>query len=44
MSFVTTKEMLKKAQKGRYAVGAFNANNMEIVQAIVEAPKKKMHR
>lgn len=41
MSFVTTKEMLKKAQKGRYAVGAFNANNMEIVQAIVEAAEEE---
>jgi len=33
--------MLKKAQKGRYAVGAFNANNMEIVQAIVEAAEEE---
>jgi fructose/tagatose bisphosphate aldolase len=33
MAFVTTKEMLKEAQKGRYAIGAFNANNMEIIQA-----------
>jgi len=41
MAFVTTKEMLKKAQKGRYAVGAFNANNMEIVQAIVEAAEEE---
>jgi fructose-bisphosphate aldolase class II len=30
-------ELLKKAQQGRYAVGAFNCNNMEIVQAIVTA-------
>ncbi|GAG79360.1 unnamed protein product, partial [marine sediment metagenome] len=41
MSFVTTKEMLKEAQKGRYAVGAFNANNMEIVQAIVETAEEE---
>ncbi|MGB6371266.1 MAG: class II fructose-1,6-bisphosphate aldolase [Atribacterota bacterium] len=41
MSFVTTKEMLKKAQKERYAVGAFNANNMEIIQAIVETAEEE---
>ena len=41
MSFVTTNEMLKKAQKGRYAVGAFNANNMEIIQAIVETAEEE---
>ncbi len=37
MSLVTTHEMLKAALEGRFAVGAFNANNMEMVQAIVEA-------
>ena len=37
MSLVTTTEMFKKAYTGGYAVGAFNVNNMEIVQAIVEA-------
>ena len=37
MPFVTTAEMLKKAQAGGYAVGAFNAENMEMVQAIVAA-------
>jgi len=37
MPLVTTKEMLKEALEGHYAVGAFNANNMEMVQAIVEA-------
>ena len=41
MAFVTTKEMLKEAQKGRYAVGAFNANNMEIIQAIVETAEEE---
>jgi fructose-bisphosphate aldolase class II len=41
MSFVTTKEMLKKAQKGKYAVGAFNANNMEIIQAIIESAEEE---
>lgn len=37
MSFVTLKEVLKEAEKGCYAVGAFNANNLEIVQAIIAA-------
>ena len=37
MGLVTTKEMLKKAYEGGYAVGAFNVNNMEIIQGIVEA-------
>jgi fructose-bisphosphate aldolase class II len=37
MPLVTTKEMLQAALKGRFAIGAFNANNMEMVQAIVEA-------
>ncbi|MCR5625683.1 MAG: class II fructose-1,6-bisphosphate aldolase [Lachnospiraceae bacterium] len=37
MALVTTTEMFKKAYTGGYAVGAFNVNNMEIVQGIVEA-------
>lgn len=37
MAIVTTKEMFKKAYDGGYAVGAFNINNMEIIQAITEA-------
>ena len=37
MPFVSTKEMLKMAQEGSYAVGAFNAENMEMVQAIIAA-------
>jgi len=37
MPLVTSKEMFEKAYKGGYAIGAFNVNNMEIVQAIVEA-------
>ncbi|HOJ49337.1 MAG TPA: class II fructose-1,6-bisphosphate aldolase [Spirochaetota bacterium] len=37
MPLVTSKEMFKKAYEGGYAIGAFNINNMEIVQAIVEA-------
>ncbi|MCR5303650.1 MAG: class II fructose-1,6-bisphosphate aldolase [Lachnospiraceae bacterium] len=37
MPLVTSTEMFKKAYGGGYAIGAFNVNNMEIVQAIVEA-------
>ena len=37
MALVTTKEMFEKAYKGGYAVGAFNVNNMEIVQGITTA-------
>ena len=37
MPLVTTTEMFKKAYEGGYAVGAFNVNNMEIVQGITEA-------
>jgi len=37
MALVTTKEMFKKAYEGGYAIGAFNINNMEIIQAIADA-------
>ena len=37
---VTTKEMFKKAMEGNYAIGAFNINDMEIIQGIVDAAKK----
>ena len=37
MAIVTTKEMFKKAYEGGYAVGAFNVNNMEIIQGITDA-------
>ena len=37
MPLVTTKEMFKKAYEGGYAIGAFNVNNMEIVQGITDA-------
>ena len=40
MPLVTTTEMFKKAYDGGYAVGAFNVNNMEIVQGITEAAKE----
>ncbi|HEY5576319.1 MAG TPA: class II fructose-bisphosphate aldolase, partial [Clostridiaceae bacterium] len=41
MPLVTTKEMFKKALEGKYAVGAFNINNMEILQGVVNAAKVK---
>ena len=40
MSFVTSEKMLLDAQKGGYAVGAFNAENMEMVKAIVAAAEE----
>ena len=41
MSLVTSTEMFKKAYDGGYAIGAFNVNNMEIVQGITEAAKEE---
>ena len=41
MALVTTTEMFKKAYSGGYAVGAFNVNNMEIVQGITEACREE---
>lgn len=40
MPIVTSKEMFKKAYDGGYAIGAFNVNNMEIIQGITEAAKE----
>ena len=40
MPLVTSKEMFEKAYKGGYAIGAFNVNNMEIIQGITEAAKE----
>ena len=40
MPLVTTTEMFKKAYDGGYAIGAFNVNNMEIVQGITEAARE----
>lgn len=37
MAFVTTEEMLKKADENGYAVGAFNVENMEMVMAVIKA-------
>ncbi len=41
MPLVTSKEMFEKAYAGGYAVGAFNVNNMEIIQGIVAAGKEE---
>ncbi|HEX7714445.1 MAG TPA: class II fructose-1,6-bisphosphate aldolase [Bacillota bacterium] len=41
MPLVTSKEMFKKAYAGGYAIGAFNVNNMEIIQGITEAAKEE---
>ena len=41
MPLVTSKEILQHAFEGRYAIGAFNANNMELVQGIVEAAQEE---
>lgn len=41
MPLVTSKELFEKAYHGGYAIGAFNVNNMEIIQGIVEAAKQE---
>lgn len=41
MPLVSTTDMFKKAYEGGYAIGAFNVNNMEIVQGIVDAAKEE---
>ncbi|MBO8435181.1 MAG: ketose-bisphosphate aldolase [Tyzzerella sp.] len=41
MALVTTKEMFEKAYAGHYAIGAFNINNMEIIQGVVRAAKSQ---
>lgn len=41
MTLVNTSRMLFKAQEGKYAVGAFNVNNLEILQAIIKAAEKQ---
>ena len=41
MPIVTTTEMFKKAYDNGYAIGAFNVNNMEIIQGITEAHKEE---
>ena len=41
MPLVTTKEMFKKSMEEHYAIGAFNVNNMEIIQGIIDAAKEE---
>lgn len=41
MSFVDTRKMLKDAQAGGYAVGAFNVENLEMIQAVISAAEKE---
>lgn len=41
MPLINTKEMFKHAYEGKYAIGAFNVNNMEIIQGIVAAAQKE---
>lgn len=41
MALVTTKEMFKKAYEGGYAIGAFNINNLEIIQGVLRGAKAK---
>ena len=41
MPLVTSKDMFQKAYEGQYAIGAFNVNNMEIIQGIVDAAKEE---
>lgn len=41
MPLITSTELFKKAYEGKYAIGAFNVNNMEIIQGIVEAAKEE---
>jgi fructose-bisphosphate aldolase class II len=41
MALVTTKEMFKKAYAGHYAIGAFNINNMEVLQGVINGAKVK---
>lgn len=41
MAFVTLTELMAQAEEGKYAVGAFNCNNMEIIQAIIQAAEEE---
>jgi fructose-bisphosphate aldolase class II len=41
MPLVTSKELLQQAQEGGYAIGAFNANNLECVKAVIEAAEEE---
>ncbi|MCL1914575.1 MAG: class II fructose-1,6-bisphosphate aldolase [Eubacteriaceae bacterium] len=41
MAIISSTELFKKAYDGKYAIGAFNVNNMEIIQGIVDAAKQE---
>ena len=41
MALVTSKEVLQQARREKYAVGAFNANNLEMIQAVIEAAEEE---
>ena len=41
MPLMNSREIFKNAYEGKYAIGAFNVNNMEIIQGIVSAAKKE---
>jgi len=41
MALVTTKEMFEKSMKENFAIGAFNINNMELIQGIIDAAKEE---
>ncbi len=41
MALISSKQMMQKAYRGKYAVGAFNVNNMEIIQGIMEAAQQE---
>ena len=41
MPLVTTKNMFEKSMKEHFAIGAFNVNNMEIIQGIIDAAKEE---
>ena len=44
MELTTTKKILKEAQDGHYAIGAFNVENIEMVMAVISArPRKRMN-
>ena len=44
MPLVTTKEMFERSMKEHFAIGAFNINNMEFIQAITEAANEANHQ
>ena len=44
MPLVTTKNMFEKSMKEHFAIGAFNVNNMEIIQGIEMQQQRKMHQ